>query len=111
MITELISEAKKRNRLKSESKVADRIGISRSALNQWKNGGKIEHDNLAILAKLAGANIEETIAKYELSKEHIPEIKNMWKEIAKKATGAALCIPAIQAINFISKINDVYILC
>ena len=99
MINKLIDEAKEKSGIKSDSKLAERIGVTRGALNNWRNGLPIKHEHLAKLARLTAKKSECVIAEYEMKQENIPEIKSMWERIANHAAVAIIALPILSVMS------------
>ena len=85
MIEKYLDIAKKKNEIKSDSDLARKIGVTRAAINNWRNEKPMSQEVILKLAKLCGEKPEKLLAEYELSRPHTPEVKSMWERIAGHA--------------------------
>ena len=95
---ELIAHAKKAIQ-GSEAEVARRLDITAQSLNQFKNGKVPMPDRITVkLAKLAGLDCAAALAEIEAEQaKGDEETRNAWKEIARRASAAALVILVLLA--------------
>lgn len=114
MLDKYLDAAKSRNEIRSDSKLADAIGVSRGAVSHWRQGKPIDHDQLAKLARLCGMRADELIAEYELTRTHVPEVRQMWERIAGHAAiwmivaTAAISATAITTYSEAKVSNNIY---
>ena len=108
MLSDYIDQAKKKQGIKSDSKLADQLGIGRAAVSKWRNGAPISEESIVKLSRLCGEKPEVILAAYELQKSHTPEMRSMWERISGQA--AVFFLASVSA-SFLVAERSFYILC
>lgn len=94
----------------SEAETARRIEVTPQTLSIYKQGKKPMPDRIAIrLAKLAGLDPASTLAEIEAEKAD-DETREVWKEIARRTSAAALATALISSALPIQGVCKMYIM-
>ena len=116
MLNEILDKAKERQGVKSDSALAELIGVKRAAVSKWRKGYSMSQESAAKIARLANEKPEKVLAAHELTQEHSPEVRQMWERIAGHAaiwliiaTGA-ISASALMAYSNEVVHNNIYIM-
>ena len=84
-------ELAKKKHSKSQNGIGEMMKMSKAGISSLANGGTASEETLEKLAKFSGANFYEILADYELSRDHSPAVKNIWKKVKENADQYILC--------------------
>lgn len=87
--------------LTSDNQAAAKVGLSRSAVSQHKNGRatRLDDEQCIQIAKILGISPEEIIADQHLESAKSPEEKAVWANFLKMAgRAAAVTLSAVIAL-------------
>lgn len=89
-----LDEAIDRGLVKNDSELSSRIGVTRTAVSNWRSGKRTPDDDEAVrLADLLGKDAGELLAECGAARAKTPETRRAWERIAARmaATGITLC--------------------
>lgn len=93
-----LDEAAERGIVKNDNDIAERLGLNRSAVSQWRSGKTAPNeDQAARLAALLGK--PEIMAECMAHRAKVPEARAMWERAARTLSMAASLIAAV-AVSF-----------
>jgi transcriptional regulator with XRE-family HTH domain len=89
-IADLLDRARSRANIPSDYKLADVLGITRSAVSSWRMGKSYPDERaLGQLCALSGDDPGIWAANVQAERAQSPEGKNMWLLVAKRLAGGA----------------------
>lgn len=89
-----LDEAIDRGLVKNDSELSSRIGVTRTAVSNWRSGKRTPDDDEAVrLADLLGKDAGELLAECGAARAKTPETRRAWERIAARmaATSITLC--------------------
>jgi len=89
-----LDEAINQGIAKNSADLAKQLGVSRSALSEWRAGRNSPNDEQAVrLAGLLGKEAGELLAECGAARAKTPETRQAWERIAARmASGITLCL-------------------
>lgn len=94
----------------SEAEVARRVEVTPQSLSDFKKGKRAMPDRIAVrLARLAGLDPASTLTEIEAEKAD-DETREVWKEIARRTSAAALMVALIGSALPIQGLDKMYIM-
>lgn len=90
---------------KNSSDLAKLLGVSRSALSEWRAGRNSPNDDQAVkLAELLGKDPGELLAECGAARAKTPETRRAWERIAARMAGATMAgVLAVTALPIESR--------
>lgn len=107
-LNRLLDAAKAHTEARTVQSVADRLGVSRQTLYDWKSGEvAISDEHLARLVELANAAPDEAIAVRKETAKSDHE-RALWRSLARRLTAAAVIALCAVAVPVISGVSTAY---
>lgn len=94
LISRYLDDALSKGVATSQADLARQLGVSRSALSEWKAGRSSPNDEQAVrLAELLGIEAGEVLAECGAARAKTPETRRAWERIAARmaASGITAC--------------------
>lgn len=90
-IAAYLDEAIERGIAKNSADLARELGVSRSALSEWRAERNSPNDDQAVrLAELLGKDPGELLAECGAARAKTPETRKAWERIAARMAGATM---------------------
>lgn len=90
-ISMYLDEAIETGIAKNSAELARLLGVSRSALSEWRAGRNSPNDDQAVkLAELLGKDPGELLAECGAARAKSPETRRAWEKIAARMAGATM---------------------
>jgi transcriptional regulator with XRE-family HTH domain len=99
-IKHYLDEAIEKQIVKNDADTANKLGVSRACISDWRRGKNAPSDEQAIaLAQLIGKPVIELMAESAAYRAKTPEAKSYWEQIAKySATYASVAAIAVSSL-------------
>lgn len=95
-----LDEAIDRGLVKNDSELSSRIGVTRTAVSNWRSGKRTPDDDEAVrLADLLGKDAGELLAECGAARAKTPETRRAWERIAARMAASAAIIAVLAVLG------------
>lgn len=99
----LIQRAKEKSGIASDAKIADAVGVSRTAVGAWQSGRNYpDVEQVVALCKLAGEDPAPAVLYVERARSGNDETRQFWDALAARLQAPVARIAALFAIVFLA---------